>query len=61
MLGKHASAERLNLTERDGSHSSPFKSEAESTDAREKVEDIHCAPVPSSGDRMGEAKRDAGA
>ena len=41
MLFEDGAAERLDFTERDGSHSGSFEPEAESADAAEKVEDIH--------------------
>jgi hypothetical protein len=44
MPTKDAAAERIDLAKRNCSHSGPFKSEAESADAAEKVEDIHKIP-----------------
>ena len=41
MLLEDSSAEWLDFTEGDGSHPGSFESEIESTDAGEKVEDIH--------------------
>lgn len=43
MLSQNGSAIGLDLTEGDGSHSGSFKSEAESANAAEEVEDIHAA------------------
>jgi len=43
VLGEDGTTERLDLTERDGSHSGALESEREAADAAEKVEDIHSA------------------
>jgi hypothetical protein len=40
MLCEDAATERIDFAELDGAHSSPFKSETESADAAEEVEDI---------------------
>ena len=41
MLGKDGALERLDLAERDGSHSGSLKPEAEAANSAEEVEDIH--------------------
>jgi hypothetical protein len=41
VLCEHATAEWINLAERNCSHSGSFKSEAETADAGKEVEDIH--------------------
>lgn len=44
VLGEDGTTERLDFAERDGSHPGALEAEAESTDATEKVEDIHNSP-----------------
>jgi len=51
MLGEHASAERVDFAERNGSHSGSFEPETESTNSREEVEHIHFAPSVSAACR----------
>jgi len=41
VLSQHGSCKRVNLAERDCSHSCSLKPEGEAANAREKVEDIH--------------------
>lgn len=41
MLGEDGAAVGIDFAEGDGTHSCPLKSEAESADPAEEVEDIH--------------------
>jgi hypothetical protein len=44
VLCEDASGERLDFTERDGSHSGSFEAKGKTADAGEEVEDIHSPP-----------------
>jgi len=57
MLGEDSSTERIDLAERDGSHSGSFKSETEAADAAEEIEDIHSRPISARDSAIPERRR----